>query len=97
MYILNTALNGYTLVDLGYGTGTFIKILNPLPIKDGYIISFEESHMAITLNDEQMLIKFLDGPKADMEFIFSPYDSPIKIGRSANCNVKFEDNSLSRY
>lgn len=28
---------------------------------------------------------------------FAPNDTPIKIGRMADCEIRFDDNSLSRY
>jgi len=42
-------------------------------------------------------IKFLDGPKIDQVFKFKAEDKTIKIGRMADCQIKFDDNNLSRY
>lgn len=30
-------------------------------------------------------------------FTYQPGDKPVTIGRMADCNVRFDDNSLSRY
>jgi len=42
-------------------------------------------------------IKFLDGPKVDQVFRFKAEDKVIKIGRMNDCQIKFDDNNLSRY
>ncbi len=41
-------------------------------------------------------MKFLDGPKTDQIFTFSENSGQIRIGRMTNCDIKFDDNSLSR-
>jgi hypothetical protein len=38
----------YYLQDLGNGSGTFVKIDSPLKVKNGYIISFGDSHMTVS-------------------------------------------------
>lgn len=43
----NQVKQKYTISDLGDGSGTFVKIDSPLPLKDGYIASFGNSHMTI--------------------------------------------------
>lgn len=56
----------YQIKDFGQGTGTFIKLQKPLAVKEGYIISYGDSHMyANAINDEKIQLKFLDGPKVD--------------------------------
>lgn len=57
----------YFIKDMGEGTGTFVKIIQPLELKQGYIISFGESHMIISWNpqSEAITVKFLDGGKSD--------------------------------
>lgn len=56
----------YYIKDNGHGTGTFIKIEKPLQLMQGFIISFADSNMAITIGREDTIeLKFLDGPKAD--------------------------------
>ena len=37
----------YYLRDLGDGSGTFVKIDTPLMLKNGYIISYGDSHMTV--------------------------------------------------
>lgn len=41
-------------------------------------------------------LKFLDGPKIDKIFGFKDSYGTIKIGRMSDCDIKFEDNGLSR-
>ncbi len=57
---------GYFMRDCGQGTGTFIKVEQPLILKQGYIISYGDSHMYVNMeNKEKIQLKFLDGPKSD--------------------------------
>ena len=44
----NISDNRYYLRDLGEGCGTFVKIDSPLVLKNGYIISFGDSHMTVS-------------------------------------------------
>ena len=48
----NPATCKYYLRDLGDGTGTFVRIDIPVLLKNGYIISFGESHMVVDLASE---------------------------------------------
>jgi hypothetical protein len=43
----NIDKKSYHLRDLGDGSGTFIRLDNPLILKHGYIISFGDSHMVV--------------------------------------------------
>lgn len=62
----NPGSKSYFIKDFGQGTGTFIKIEKPLTLREGYIISYGDSHMYVNeVNDEKIQLKFLDGPKAD--------------------------------
>lgn len=74
-------------------------------MKHGYIISFGDSHMVVQFFQDQqrgdksnskIQLKFLDGPKTDQIFTFSESSGIIRIGRLNNCDIKFDDNSLSR-
>lgn len=93
----------YTIRDLGEGTGTFIKLTTKLLLRDNYILSFGENHMIVhhceVINQEEakITVKFIDGPKSDQVFQFHSQESPLKIGRQGDCQIRFEDNSLSRY
>ena len=74
----------YFLRDLGEGSGTFVKISLPLLLKNGYIISFGDSHMTVNFYQdaaqlkskhgqrfEKIQLKFIDGPKTDKTFEYT--------------------------
>lgn len=65
--------------DQGQGSGTFIKLIQPVSVKKGYIISFGDSHMVIdfTVDGQRMILSFLEGPKQGESFEFGAEDSPI--------------------
>lgn len=98
----------YYLRDLGDGSGTFVRIDNSrdLILKHGFIISFGDSHMVVQFSSDidqvthkilqKVTFKFLDGPKIDKSFTFDEKSEIIKIGRMSQCQIKFDDNSLSR-
>ena len=93
----------YLISDLGDGTGTFAKVGIELVLKDGYIISFGNSHMKIistgspNILDKKLVIKFLEGPKINEDYTFQPSDDTILIGRMGDCRIRFDDSNLSRY
>ena len=69
----------YYLRDLGEGSGTFVKIDHPLLLKNGYIISFGDSHLTVnfyqdinkkTSLTDRIQLKFIDGPKTDKVYEF---------------------------
>lgn len=98
----------YSIKDLGDGSGTFIKVESPFILKQGNVISFGDSHMLVNLRIKKKIqLKFLDGPKIEQTLyysLFMKYYSTyyagagiIKIGRMTDCEIRFDDNSLSRY
>lgn len=100
------SLRKYLLKDLGEGSGTFLRIDKEIELKSGYIISFGDSHMAVTVSDvsavktkqgSKLSLKFLDGPKTDEIYTFTKDDKTIKVGRMSDCEIRFEGSSLSRY
>jgi hypothetical protein len=42
----------YYMRDLGDGSGTFVRLDQPLELKNGFIISFGYSHMAVNVYSE---------------------------------------------
>ncbi|OMJ66943.1 hypothetical protein SteCoe_36043 [Stentor coeruleus] len=92
----NKEKQNYFLKDMGDGMGTFIRIEQPLKLKNSYIVSFGDSHMMVNIENNLLTIRFVEGPKADHKSTYSPEDSPIKIGRFNDCDIRFEDTSLSR-
>jgi len=100
-----SSLQVYTVKDLGEGTGTFLKLTFPHRLSLPCIVSFGESHMKVTVLEEEegsgLEITFLEGPKKDTTLYasfsrFTLADSPIKVGRMANAAIRFDDSSLSR-
>ena len=87
----------YYLRDLGDGSGTFVRVDNikDLILKQGFIVSYGDSHMVVHLSNEmdtqanklvsKISFKFLDGPKIDQTFTFSEEDEVIMIGRMSSC------------
>jgi pSer/pThr/pTyr-binding forkhead associated (FHA) protein len=49
-YLINK--QKYSISDLGDGSGTFVKIDSPIVLKDGYIVSYGNSHMTIHYNSD---------------------------------------------
>ena len=48
---------GYYMRDLGDGSGTFVRIDIPLVLKNGYIISYGDSHMTVNFFQDQRKVK----------------------------------------
>ena len=95
----------YALKDLGEGTGTFIRLDLPHYVTRPCIVSFSDSHVKVSLQDEVQSptidLAFIEGPKKDEHLYclpssFTPEHSPVKIGRMAGAAVRFEEGSLSR-
>lgn len=89
----------YCISDLGDGSGTFVKIISPLVLRDGYIVSFGNSHMTIHLSQTSntLTVKFLEGPKSNEVYNFDPDSEVILVGRMMDCKIRFDDSSMSRY
>ena len=75
-------------------------------MKQGFIVSYGDSHMVVQFSsdidhlsgrvNQKISFKFLDGPKIDQTYSFGEEEKVIMIGRMSSCQIKFEDNSLSR-
>jgi pSer/pThr/pTyr-binding forkhead associated (FHA) protein len=90
----------YSVRDLGEGSGTFVRVQTALVLKQGYIVSFSDSHMMMQLDPttpHELGIRFVEGPKANQVYNFTPAESPVRIGRMVDCGVRFDETSLSRY
>lgn len=100
MFRYNPSMLSYFIKDLGDGSGTFVRVKAPLILKQGYIVSFGDSHLIVQLDEDtttKITLRFVEGPKASQTFTFTETDSPIRIGRMADCSIMFDDTSLSRY
>jgi pSer/pThr/pTyr-binding forkhead associated (FHA) protein len=96
----NPTAKKYFVKDLGDGSGTFVRIKTSLVLKQGYIISFSDSHLLVQLDDldpAKLGLSFGEGPKASQVFNFTAADSPVRVGRMVDCCIRFDETSLSRY
>jgi hypothetical protein len=60
------------------------------------VVQFFQDNQKMEKGNSKIQLKFLDGPKTDQIFTFSENSGIIRIGRMTNCDIKFDDNSLSR-
>lgn len=94
--------DNYYVKDLADGTGTFAKIIKPMKLQNGNILSFGDSHLVVNISstssnkNDKISIKFLEGPKADQIFNFDSTFSPITIGRVESNKVCIKSTILSR-
>lgn len=89
--------SNYTLTDLGEGSGTFVRIEEPYRLQGTRIASFGDTHMVLKIEDSTLEVKFVDGPKVNTEYTYTPEDVKVTVGRMQDCTIQFKDNSLSRY
>ena len=64
----------YFIKDCGNGTGTFVKVEHELPLEHGFMFTFGESHMIVSLAKQDTIeIRFFGGPKQDeMLYVSTP-------------------------
>ena len=95
-YSLND--NKYYIQDLGFGYGTFIKIIDELKIYDNYLINIGETYIVFKLSDNNtMNIKIFSGNEKYEPYVFKyNINKPILIGRDCDCDISIEDKRLSR-
>jgi len=60
------------------------------------VVQFTSDNVRTDKANSKIQLKFLDGPKTDQTYTFSENSGMIRIGRMTNCDIKFDDNSLSR-
>ena len=97
----------YYIIDLGFGFGTFMKILTEIKIKDNYLINLGNSYIVCTFDiddneeniesEKYLNLKIFSGDFRSEPIIFnSEEDQLITIGRDNSCDVIIDDNLLSR-
>ena len=97
----------YYIIDLGFGFGTFMKILTEIKIKDNYLINLGNSYIVCTFDiddneeniesEKYLNLKIFSGDFRSEPIIFnSEEDQFITIGRDNSCDVIIDDNLLSR-
>ena len=90
-------VNKYYIQDLGFGFGTFIKIIDELKIKDNYLVNIGETYLVFTIDENKINIKIFSGNEKYEPFIFNnDIIEPIFIGRDCDCLISIEDKRLSR-
>ena len=91
--------NKYYIQDLGFGYGTFIKIIDELKIYDNYLINIGETYIVFKLSDNNtMNIKIFSGNEKYEPYVFKyNINKPILIGRDCDCDISIEDKRLSRF
>ena len=57
--------SAYMIKDMGEGMGTFIRLDKPLRLQNNYIISFGESHVIVQIDNLQLNLRFIDGPRTE--------------------------------
>lgn len=97
----NSMSGQFLIKDQGDGTGTFVKLDRPILLQSYYILSFGNTHMTVVIapqsKQRKITLKFIEGPKAGQCLTFDSGQKVVKIGRLADCEVQFDDTSLSRY
>ena len=95
--------DSYFIRDLSVGFGSFVKVLDPLLLKDNYLIQMGEHYLLINLLQEsvwpRLKIKVFGPPCVDKLMFFNPEDHAdnlIKIGRAANCDIMLDDSLVSK-
>ena len=96
-YCLND--NKYYIQDLGFGYGTFIKIIDELKLNDNYLINIGQTYIVFKISDNDTInIKIFSGNEKYEPYIFKcDINKTILIGRDYNCDISIEDKRLSRF
>ena len=110
MIKFNSLDNIFYVCDLGEGSGTFLEIVQPkmLILRTSHVVAFGgDNHMTIQIIRsfdrniqsyyETILINFKGGIKRGQQFTFrSDQIQKIKIGRTSDCQIQFDDQTLSK-
>jgi pSer/pThr/pTyr-binding forkhead associated (FHA) protein len=93
--------NKYYIKDLGSGYGTFIKLIEPLKIKNNLLINIGDTFIVFSFkeNDEKnenIILKIFTGNEQSEIFEFNSEKKIIIFGRETSCDVHIEDKLLSR-
>ena len=91
----------YYIKDLGSGYGTFIKLVEPLKIKNNLLINIGDTFIVFSFkeNDEKnenIILKIFTGNEQSEIFEFNAEKKIIIFGRETSCDVHIEDKLLSR-
>jgi hypothetical protein len=95
----------YYIKDLGFGYGTFAKLMKETLIKDNYLINIGNSYIVCSYgiddkekdDDKNILnIKIFDNTKRNPFFCKPKENKKYLIGRDVKCDIIIDDSLLSR-
>jgi len=91
----------YYIKDLGSGFGTFVKLIDPIKIKNNLLINIGETFIVFTINENEekndiIILKIFTGNEKSEIFEFKPEKKVIIIGRDTSSDIYIEDKMLSR-
>ena len=91
----------YYIKDLGSGYGTFVKLIEPIKIKNNLLINIGDTFIVFTINENEekndiLILKIFTGNEQSEIFEFKPEKKIILIGRDISSDVYIEDKMLSR-
>lgn len=95
----------YYIKDLGFGYGTFAKLMKETLIKDNYLINIGNSYIVCSYgmddkekNDDKNIlnIKIFDNTKRNPFFCKPKENKKYLIGRDVKCDIIIDDSLLSR-
>ena len=95
----------YYIKDLGFGYGTFAKLMKETLIKDNYLINIGNSYIVCSYgiddkekdDDKNILnIKIFDNTKRNPFFCKPKENKKYLIGRDIKCDIIIDDSLLSR-
>ena len=91
----------YYIKDLGSGYGTFIKLVEPLKIKNNLLINIGDTFIVFSFKDndersENITLQIFTGNEQSEIYEFNSEKKNIFIGRETSSDVYIEDKLLSR-
>mmetsp|Transcript_39541 Transcript_39541/g.29204 ORF Transcript_39541/g.29204 Transcript_39541/m.29204 type:complete len:212 (+) Transcript_39541:510-1145(+) len=99
----------YRIKDLGIGYGAFVKLQEPIALRDNFLLNMGESYIVANLlkpaeealmgrGIQRLRLKIFSVSKADQPDVFccQNEDQEIIIGRTPNCDIRIEDKLLSK-
>jgi pSer/pThr/pTyr-binding forkhead associated (FHA) protein len=91
----------YYIKDLGSGYGTFIKLVEPLKIKNNLLINIGDTFIVFSFSEndeknENITLKIFTGNEQTEKYEFNSKKKNIIVGRDTACDVYIEDKMLSR-
>lgn len=98
----------YSIKDMGFGFGTFIKITDSIVIKDNCLINVGDTYIVFTFgqeddpfhleeqSDEFLNVRIFSAGETYEPYNFQRTKSIISIGRDNECDIAIEDKMLSR-